>query len=142
MQNEYIWSIGGNAIFIKQKKEKIGKTSTGIKVEVDLAGLNKSTQDIKEKYAKFIYKLLTHTNYVALTYSTSLSFAYVSLGRIDAYVSPSIRLWDMAAANFLTEQAGGIVTDIRGSPWTLSSTSVLAARNKSIHKDLINLLNN
>jgi len=84
--------------------------------------------------------LLTQTKYTAITYATSLGFAYVSLGRIDAYLNPNIRLWDMVAANFLTVQAGGIVTDIQGLPWILTSSSVLGARDKILHKELLNLL--
>ncbi|OGH19164.1 MAG: hypothetical protein A3D74_00085 [Candidatus Levybacteria bacterium RIFCSPHIGHO2_02_FULL_37_13] len=84
--------------------------------------------------------MISETKYSPITYATSLGFAYVSLGRIDAYLNPNIRLWDMAAANFLAEQSGGIVTDIQGFPWTLSSTSVLAARDKLLHKELLNLL--
>lgn len=140
-QNVYIWSSGENTIFINQNKVKTDKAAPGVKIEVDLPGLNKSTKEIKEKYARFIYRLLTQTKYIAITYATSLGFAYLSLGRINAYISPHIRLWDMAAANFLTQQAGGIVTDIQGLPWTLTSSSVLAARDKLLHKELLNLLN-
>lgn len=141
LQNEYIWSIGENTIFINQNKIKTDKTILGVKVEVDLSVLNKSTKNTKEKYARFIYRLLTETKYTAITYATSLGFAYLSLGRINGYISPNYRLWDMAAANFLTQQAGGIVTDIGGLPWTLTSSSVLAARDKLLHKELLNLLN-
>lgn len=140
-QNVYIWSIGDNAVFINQNKIKTDKTALGVKIEVDLPGLTKSTKEIKEKHARFIYRLITETKYIAVTYATSLGFAYVSLGRIDAYVTPHIRLWDMAAANFLTIQAGGVVTDIHGLPWTLTSSSVLAARDKRLHKELLDLLN-
>lgn len=140
-QNEYIWSVGENTILINKNKIKTEKTTLGVRIEVDLPGLTKSAKEIKEKHARFIYRLLTETKYIAVTYGTSLGFAYLSLARIDAYVSPDIRLWDMAAANFLTQQAGGIVTDIRGLPWTLTSSSVLAARDKLLHKELLNLLN-
>lgn len=140
-QNVYIWSIGENTIFINQNKIRTDKTVSGVKIEVDLSGLYESTSEIKEKYSKFINRLIAETKYSPITYATSLGFAYVSLGRIDAYLNPDIRLWDMAAANFLTQQVGGIVTDIHGLPWTLTSSSVLGARDKLLHKELLNLLN-
>jgi myo-inositol-1(or 4)-monophosphatase len=139
-QNVYIWSIGDNALYINQNKVRIDKAAPGIKVEVDLSGLYQCTKEIKDNYTGFINRLLTETKYSAITYATSLGFAYVSLGRIDAYMNPNIRLWDMAAANFLTLQAGGIITDIQGLPWTLNSSSVLAARDKFLHKELLDLL--
>jgi len=140
-QNEYIWSIGDNAVFINQNKINTDKTTSGVRIDVDLSGLYKSTKETKEKHVRFINRLLTETKYSPITYATSLGFAYVSLGRIDAYMNLDIRLWDMAAANFLTQQAGGIVTDIQGLPWTLNSSSVLAARDRLLHKELLNLLN-
>lgn len=139
-QNEYIWSIGGNNIFINKKKIRSDKTTPGVKIEVDLSGLYESTKEIKEKYSTFIHRLIKNTKYSPITYATSLGFAYVSLGRIDAYLNPNIRLWDMAAANFLTLQAGGIVTDIYGLPWNLNSSSVLGARGKLLHEEILNLL--
>jgi myo-inositol-1(or 4)-monophosphatase len=138
-QNVYIWSIGENSIFINQNKVGTDKVALGVKVEVDLSGLHQSTKEVKEIYSGFIRRLISETKYSPITYATSLGFAYVSLGRIDVYMNPNIRLWDMAAANFLTLQAGGIVTDIQGLPWTLNSSSVLAAKDKRIHKELLNL---
>jgi fructose-1,6-bisphosphatase/inositol monophosphatase family enzyme len=48
-QNEYIWSIGDNAVFINQNKVKTDKTTPGVKIEVDLSMLTKnSTKEIKK----------------------------------------------------------------------------------------------
>lgn len=141
-QNEYISSIGGNKIFIGKKLVKTNRKTSGIEVEVDLSGVTDSSKEIKQKHARFVSRFLMETDYTALTHASSLGYAYLSLGRIDAYVNPDIHLWDMAAANFLTVQAGGIVTEISGAPWTLESKSVLAARDKNLHRALLGLLSN
>lgn len=39
--------------------------------------------------------------------SAALSLAYVASGRFDAYLESGIRIWDIAAAGFILEQAGG-----------------------------------
>lgn len=140
-KSEYISSIGGNEIFIGKKLVKTEKNTPGIEVEVDLAGLNKSSQDTRQKYGRFVSRLLMETDYTLITHATSLGFSYVSLGRLDAYISPDIYLWDMAAANFLTQQANGIVSEISGATWKLDSKSVLAARDKNLHRILLDILN-
>jgi len=50
--------------------------------------------------------------------SAALSLAYVANGRFDAF-SQTIGLsaWDVAAAGFIAERAGAVVTDLDGGPW-------------------------
>ena len=56
------------------------------------------------------------------------------------YRSAYNHVWNTTAANFLMEQAGGAVTDLYGRPWTLESTTVVAARDQNLHKKLIEYL--
>lgn len=139
-QHAYIWSIGNNKLFINNHVADTKKDTPGIEVEVDMSSLLKCAPETKRWYAHFVSRLLTETDYAVLTHATSLSFTYVALGRIDAYVSADVYPWDVATANFLTQEAGGIVTEITGDPWKLTSGSVLAARNKGLHKALLALL--
>lgn len=46
--------------------------------------------------------------------STSLHLAWVATGLVDAAYSAECKLWDIAAAGLLIEEAGGIVTDHAG----------------------------
>jgi len=39
--------------------------------------------------------------------SAALALAYISCGRLDAYIEESISLWDVAAGILLVENAGG-----------------------------------
>jgi myo-inositol-1(or 4)-monophosphatase len=39
--------------------------------------------------------------------SAALSLAYVASGRFDAYLESGISIWDIAAAGFILERAGG-----------------------------------
>ena len=50
--------------------------------------------------------------------SAALSLSYVATGRFDAFCqSVGLSAWDVAAAGFVAEQAGAIVTDLHGGPW-------------------------
>tara|TARA_Y100000389_G_scaffold59043_1_gene55080 strand:+ start:125 stop:703 length:579 start_codon:yes stop_codon:yes gene_type:complete len=42
----------------------------------------------------------------------ALDLAYVAAGRLDGYFHNKINLWDVAAAEILVKEAGGIVNDI------------------------------
>ena len=48
--------------------------------------------------------------------SAALDLAYVSVGRLDAYIEQGVNLWDIAAGIVLVEEAGGVVeTEVKKS---------------------------
>jgi myo-inositol-1(or 4)-monophosphatase len=50
--------------------------------------------------------------------SAALSLAYVANGRFDAFSQTvGLSAWDVAAAGFIAERAGAVVTDLAGGPW-------------------------
>lgn len=50
--------------------------------------------------------------------SAALSLAYVANGRFDAFSQTNgLSAWDVAAAGFIAERAGAVVTDLNGGPW-------------------------
>jgi myo-inositol-1(or 4)-monophosphatase len=69
----------------------------------------------------------THT--IRATGSASLTLAWIAAGRLDVYFNFSIGPWDVAAATVIIGQAGGIITNSTGQPWTLADTSCVASNN-------------
>jgi myo-inositol-1(or 4)-monophosphatase len=65
--------------------------------------------------------------------SAALSLVYVANGRFDAFSQTTgLSTWDVAAAGFIAERAGAVVTDLRGGAWfdlaaPGSSVGILAA---------------
>jgi myo-inositol-1(or 4)-monophosphatase len=50
--------------------------------------------------------------------SAALSLAYVANGRFDAFSQTvGLSAWDVAAAGFIAERAGAVVTGLDGGPW-------------------------
>ena len=60
-------------------------------------------------------KIMAQTRYRCLG-STALHLAYVARGAMIGTVSPAAKLWDIAAGIILVERAGGIVTNVEGTP--------------------------
>jgi myo-inositol-1(or 4)-monophosphatase len=76
------------------------------------------------------------------TGSTALNLAFVAAGRLDASWSFQCHPWDMAAGTLLVREAGGIVTQPNGSPITFKDPSpVCAVANKTLHSELMNIIN-
>jgi len=59
--------------------------------------------------------------------SAALDVAYVAAGRLDGYWEYYMQPWDIAAGALMVAEAGGLVTELDGGPWTPWSESTLAA---------------
>jgi myo-inositol-1(or 4)-monophosphatase len=67
----------------------------------------------------------------------------VALGYVAAYFHQTPTKYDVAAATAIILEAGGVVTDMKGSPidWNAETISYLGARTATIHQQLLELLN-
>jgi fructose-1,6-bisphosphatase/inositol monophosphatase family enzyme len=71
---------------------------------------------------------------------STLSAVYLAAGRIAAYVE----LWGtdihIAAGSLLITEAGGVLSDFEGHPWTIRSDWLVARGNLKLHHDLLALI--
>jgi myo-inositol-1(or 4)-monophosphatase len=72
--------------------------------------------------------------------SAALDLCYVAAGRMDGFWERSLKPWDLAAAGLIAEQAGAIVTNIKGEPDYLSSPQSVLAANPILHAKLLEQL--
>ena len=73
--------------------------------------------------------------------SAALDLAYVAAGRFDGYWELRLNPWDWAAGVLLVQEAGGRVTDFRGSEEVLVGADTLVATNGRVHDELRAALN-
>ncbi|KQN26103.1 inositol monophosphatase [Sphingomonas sp. Leaf33] len=73
--------------------------------------------------------------------SAALDLAWVAAGRYDAFWESGLKPWDVAAGWLLVKEAGGFVTDFRGTDRAVEKGEVLAA-NGDIHSRLHKLVAN
>lgn len=59
--------------------------------------------------------------------ASALDLAYMAAGRIDACWYHNIKPWDIAAGMLLVQEAGGVFTNIDGTPASIYSPSILAS---------------
>ena len=71
--------------------------------------------------------------------SAALDFAWVAAGRMDGFWENEIDRWDSAAGILLVREAGGFVTDYRGSDRIFERREYIAAAG-SIHSRLQKLI--
>lgn len=67
--------------------------------------------------------------------AASLDLAWVAAGRFDGFWESGLNIWDVAAGYLIVKEAGGYVTDYRGTDQPLEKRQVLAA-NDVLHSKL------
>jgi len=70
--------------------------------------------------------------------SAALDMAYVAAGRFDGFWELKLMPWDTAAGMLLIREAGGVVTDLLGNPFALTSPHVVAS-NGTIHSTMLDV---
>jgi histidinol-phosphatase len=61
-------------------------------------------------------------------------------GQLDAVIESDLNILDIAALTVIVREAGGVMTDLSGTPIGMETTSVLAA-NPALHAQILSALN-
>jgi myo-inositol-1(or 4)-monophosphatase len=74
--------------------------------------------------------------------SAALAMAWTAAGRLDAYLNYNVYPWDVAAAHLLIEEAGGLLTDLRGEQHTylLRDPFSCLMSNGRVHQELLAII--
>lgn len=99
----------------------------------------RSEQKLTE-YMSIFSKLYPHCADMRRAGSAALDLAYLAAGRFDGFWEFDLKEWDTAAGALLVQEAGGMVSDIKGNPNYLESDSILAA-NPRVFKAMLQVIN-
>jgi myo-inositol-1(or 4)-monophosphatase len=84
-------------------------------------------------------RLIKTTISVRCDGSASLDLCHVACGRLDGYWELDLESWDMAAGALIVQEAGGLVTQVDGKPYSHLQRSVLAS-NGYLHQAMLDVL--
>jgi myo-inositol-1(or 4)-monophosphatase len=83
-------------------------------------------------------QLSLKTQSLRRTGSTALNLAYVAAGRLDGYWAFDNHVWDVAGATVVLREAGGVITNVDGTPFDPYTPDALAS-NGPLHRALAEL---
>ncbi|HBY06276.1 MAG TPA: inositol monophosphatase [Chloroflexi bacterium] len=72
--------------------------------------------------------------------SAALDLCYVAAGRLEGFWEIQIQSYDIAAGALIVEEAGGMVTDVRGGPGYLTPPCSVLASNGQLHQAMLEVL--
>lgn len=72
--------------------------------------------------------------------SAALDLCYIAAGRLDGYWELTLKPWDVAAGGLIAEEAGAIVTNLRGAADYISAPQSILAAAPGLHAQMLELL--
>lgn len=126
------WSVDGNG---GCSPVATSPAATAVVIEA-----GRSTGDLRAAAADFTAAATRANGWDVMALNSTVSLAYVAAGRVAAYALFAPAALHLAAGSALVAEAGGVVTDLDGAPWTLRSQSLLAAADGQTHAALLSLI--
>ena len=71
--------------------------------------------------------------------SAALDLCWTAAGRFDGFYEHKLQAWDSAAGFLIVQEAGGVVTDLKGEKYNPYQPGIIATNGK-IHDQLLSLI--
>jgi myo-inositol-1(or 4)-monophosphatase len=71
--------------------------------------------------------------------SAALDLCWTAAGRFDGFYEHKLQAWDSAAGFLIVQEAGGVVTDLKGEKYNPYQPGIIASNGK-IHDQLLSLI--
>ena len=138
IQEELFCATRTGGAWLNDQRIKVSEVSA-LQNALVATGFPYDLQERTDAILDMLKTVLTHTQGVRRPGAAALDLAYLACGRLDAFWEVGLKPWDTAAGYLLVEEAGGILSNFNGSPFSPFIPELLAS-NTLLHQDLITLL--
>lgn len=125
LRQELFTASRGNGALLNDHRIRVSSVK---KMELALLGTGFPYKDMYyiDSYLPMLKDMLATTSGVRRAGSAALDLAYVAAGRLDGFWEMGLQPWDMAAGVLLVQEAGGMVSGLRGDNDFLDSGHIVA----------------
>jgi len=134
LRDEMFTADRGGGALLNDRRLRV-TDQKGLKGALLGTGIPYRDQRYMDAYLGMLKDLTQETAGIRRPGSAALDFAYVAAGRLDGFWELGLSVWDFAAGALLVEEAGGVVSDIRGGSQHLETGNVIAA-NVRLHGEI------
>ena len=130
---ELIYAAKGKGAYLNGKKISVSNIKLVNESYVSYGGLNLFN---KHKLIPNLLSLISECK-GRRGFGDFWSYHLLAMGKIDIFIEPETKIWDIAAVSLIVNEAGGKVTDIKGNKVNIKTTSIIAT-NGLLHKKIMN----
>lgn len=132
----YAWQGGG--AWCNGKKISVSNVPL-LQESLIATGFPYARFDKQKRYMYILELLMQKTHGIRRMGAAAVDLAYVAAGRFDGFYEYNLNSWDMAAGVLLIKEAGGKVTDFKGSDNYLFGGDIVAA-SRAPHQELVEVI--
>lgn len=138
VRDEMFFGERGKGAFQNGKKITVS-TETDLSRSLLATGFPYDIRVSPDNNVNFFSAMIMKAQAVRRPGAAALDLSYLAAGRLDGFWELKLKPWDTAAGCLLVEEAGGMISDLSGDPWTLHSPGLVAS-NGLIHGQMIKVL--
>jgi len=138
--DECFYTERGKGAWLNDKKIQVSEAKELVKSLLATGFPRKpggSVPDNLEYFARFV----SHAQTIRRLGSAALDFCYVAAGRLDGYWEVKLAAWDVAAGALIAEEAGALVTDLKGSKNYMKPHYDTVVANPTLHAKMMEVIN-
>ncbi|MEZ5197333.1 MAG: inositol monophosphatase family protein [Bacteroidales bacterium] len=124
----YAWQNGG--AFLNGHPISVSQTNN-LKESLLATGFPYSDFGKMDAYIDLFKHLMKSSHGLRRLGSAAVDLAYVACGRYDGFYEYALHPWDVAAGSIIVEEAGGTVSDFKGSRSFLFGEEIIASNTKN-----------
>jgi len=140
IQDELFFAEKGKGAFMNHARIQVSTRAELSKAVIGACNGAKNQEAVQRAVHVYAKLKLQATRMTRQFGSAALELCYVAAGRIEAFEMSDLNAYDVAAGAIIAKEAGAMVTDFEGRPFTLMSRDILAS-NGQVHKELLNIIN-
>jgi myo-inositol-1(or 4)-monophosphatase len=138
LTDEEYWAEKGRGAWLQDRRLRVS-SRRDLADTVIGTGIPHCGRGEPEIWSKIYAAVGPHVSGVRRFGSAALDLAWVAAGRMDGFWEDDLDVWDTAAGVLLVREAGGFVTDYRGSDRSFERREYIAA-SSAIHSKLQKLV--
>ena len=138
MRDELFSAQKGKGAFLNGKPIRVSGIDTLIK-SLLATGFPYDRKVSDKNNLDYFHDLLMASQEVRRDGSAALDLCSVACGRFDGFWELKLKPWDVAAGSLIVREAGGMVSDLSGSRFSIHDDEILASNGK-VHEQMTGIL--
>jgi myo-inositol-1(or 4)-monophosphatase len=135
---EHFEALKGAGAFLNQKAIRVSETKN-LQDSLLAVGFPYTIRENPHRVMDHLKKMATCAQGIRRPGSASIDLAYVAAARLDGFWEEGLKPWDTAAGMLIVKEAGGVVSDYEGRPYSPFMNTIVAS-NPYIHQAMLNVL--
>jgi myo-inositol-1(or 4)-monophosphatase len=140
MRDEMFLAERGKGAFLNGRPLRVS-SATELQRSLLVTGFPYNAWDTpQDNFANFV-RFGKLTQGVRRLGSAAIDLCYVAAGRFEGFWEMALNPWDIAAGGLIAEEAGALVTNVKGEPDYISPPQSVVASTPGIHARMLEELN-